>query len=87
LTQPACEASAVGFTQKGGPQLPQKNMIERAYELAGTGSFTKATEICRELSKEGYLGAAILLNGGGFRRDIRTRIRFARIAASLVSSA
>ncbi|OJU07864.1 MAG: hypothetical protein BGN86_09225 [Caulobacterales bacterium 68-7] len=65
--------------------MAKKDMIERAYELADTGQFTKAADICRQLSKEGYSGTYVLLHGAAFRGEIRKRIRFARTAAALAA--
>ncbi len=55
------------------------NLIERAYQLARTGEFTKVEHIERRLTREGYTAAAEHLSGKLMRRELNEMMRAARM--------
>lgn len=53
-----------------------KTALERAFELARTGRFARASEIAQAISKEGY--SATQLEGPSLRRQINALIKDAK---------
>jgi hypothetical protein len=49
----------------------RSTILERAFELAGSGSCRKITEIAITLRKEGYSAVDQTLSGGGIRQQLR----------------
>jgi len=56
----------------------EKNLIQRALELAGTGEFERIDQIERKLTAEGYSHVASHLVGPTIRRQLRDTARRAR---------
>lgn len=54
------------------------NIIERAYQLARTGEFTKVEHVERKLTREGYTAVADHLGGKMVRRELNEMMRAAR---------
>jgi hypothetical protein len=52
--------------------------MERAYELAGSGSVSKFEEIVQILSREGYSGPRSSLSGNVLRKELRRLMTEAR---------
>lgn len=55
------------------------NIIERAYELARSGSFHKVEHIARRLTAEGFTGADDHLSGRWFRRELNRLMKEAQL--------
>lgn len=56
----------------------QKNIIERALELAATGEYARIDHIERKLNAEGYTNVASHLDGPTIRRQLRQAASEAR---------
>lgn len=56
----------------------EKNLIERALELAATGEYGRIDHIERKLTAEGYTNVAAYLDGRSLRRQLRELSREAR---------
>jgi len=61
--------------------IRQKPVLERAFELARSGSFVHVEGLARALRKEGYTGVELVLAPPSLRKQLRAIIR-ARIAES-----
>ena len=55
---------------------PNTTALERAFELAGCGTYTKVSEIKQRLSAEGYWTDTI--EGRGLAQQLRAMIEMAR---------
>ena len=56
------------------------SLVERAFELARSGYFTNATDINKQLKKEGYIKGLVdeHLRGVGIKRKIRSLCKEAK---------
>jgi len=52
------------------PAKPPPSVIERAYQLAGSGRCANVEEICRELHREGYRELYQNFDGAALRADL-----------------
>lgn len=55
-----------------------KPLLERAFEIARSGSCPTQTEIARQLTKEGYEGSHQHLSGAAIRKELNALCRSAR---------
>ena len=60
-----------------------KNIIERAVELASSGSYSSVSDICKQLTRENYAYAEAHLGGALTRRQLTARISSARAERNL----
>jgi hypothetical protein len=60
--------------------------VERAFELARSGTFIKVDELARALAAEGHPQAAAHLQGPGIRRDLKSAMVKAAAAAAAQSA-
>jgi hypothetical protein len=56
----------------------RKTQLERAFEIAGLGTYTAVEDICARLKREGY--ACEQLDGPSIRKQLREIARKARIS-------
>jgi hypothetical protein len=59
----------------GQPRIP---IIERAYQLAATGSFSSTREVCLGLYQEGYRNISPYFEGAAIRASIQKKCDSAR---------
>lgn len=62
------------------PSDESSNSMERAFEMARSGSCGNVQEIRDRLRKEGFSGVESHLSGIGFRRQLRASIKASRPA-------
>ena len=61
--------------------MPSTHVVERAYQLASGGVYSRRSEIDRALEKEGYTIADLQhLQGAFITKDLNKRCRSARAA-------
>ena len=58
--------------------VPVTPIVERAYQLAGTGEFASYYKILLRLKKEGYTEVSAHLDGVTIRADLNNRCHVAR---------
>ena len=61
--------------------IKKPSLIERAFELARSGTCAKSDEIVRKLLAEGYLDVRAQLDSGLLRRQLNQLCRAARAEA------
>jgi len=59
------------YTLAPRPPGPPKPLVERAFELARSGAFTRVETIERALYEEGYARGSAHWNSGTLRRQLR----------------
>jgi hypothetical protein len=64
-----------------GRMTQRPSLVERAFELAGSGRFSRTDDIARALLAEGYLDVRAQLDSAVLRRQLNQLCRTARARA------